>query len=325
MTIKEFIGEIKSKKPPIPKSQLEILEKAVGTKLPDDYRRFLINCNGGYVGGRFWFQGRKSKDAVAEVGINHIGGFRKQTYFSLAWARETYAGRIPKELLWIMDDPFGNAICLGINGRHREKIYFWDHENEPDPRKWNGKVTTAGNIHRIANSFSEFVAGLQELSEELETSEPDDTEAERRRLRKGKLPTKLASHCRRASKEFPEVRDWVRLVALKVFDKMGSWDLWKNEESFMLLDFAVWLDDCGRLNPDPVSLNRVYDAFECWMIDNDDVFGFGGYNSYVIQDWWKDRIKKGMLKDGRSGVRFTSPVISRLLKTLRAWSVQEKK
>ena len=85
---------------------------------------------------------------------------------SLAWARACYAGRIPVDLLWIMGDPFGNAICLGVGGTHRGRIYFWDHEMEPDPDSWDGQVDTAGNVSLIAGSFAEFVAGLRPTSDE---------------------------------------------------------------------------------------------------------------------------------------------------------------
>ena len=42
-------------------------------------------------------------------------------------------------------------------------MYFWDHEEEPDPDEWDGSVDGAGNIQRVAESFSEFVAGLRRL------------------------------------------------------------------------------------------------------------------------------------------------------------------
>ncbi len=75
--------------------------------------------------------------------------------------RGDYQGRIPDDLLWIADDPFGNAICIGIRGRYFGKVYFWDHEREPDEKTWDGSVETAGNIQFLANSFRQFVAGLK--------------------------------------------------------------------------------------------------------------------------------------------------------------------
>src|SRR5690606_37347968 len=95
--------------------------------------------------------------------INHVGGFRQEAHFSLGYLRSMYQegeDRIPEELIWIMDDPFGSAICLGVKGEHRGRVYFWDHENEPDPEQWDGRVETAGNIVLLANTFTDFVAGL---------------------------------------------------------------------------------------------------------------------------------------------------------------------
>jgi hypothetical protein len=64
-----------------------------------------------------------------------------------------------------MDDPFGNAICIGVSGKHRGKVFFWDHECEPDPESWDGEVSSAGNIELISGSFSDFVAGLRRPEE----------------------------------------------------------------------------------------------------------------------------------------------------------------
>jgi hypothetical protein len=65
-----------------------------------------------------------------------------------------------------MDDPFGNAICLGVSGKHRGKVYFWDHEHEPDEEDWDGRVETAGNVKLLAASFTDFVAGSRELEDD---------------------------------------------------------------------------------------------------------------------------------------------------------------
>jgi hypothetical protein len=123
------------------------------------------NCNGGYVGGRYWYSGTNPEGREIEAGVHHIGGFREEPYFSLLWFWHCLEDRIPDALIWIHDDPFGNAICLGVAGEHRGRIYFWHHENEPDPDGWDGAVETAGNVTLIANSFTDYVAGLHELAD----------------------------------------------------------------------------------------------------------------------------------------------------------------
>jgi hypothetical protein len=168
--VAEFLKHINKKKPPAPAKELARLEAELGVALPGDYRQFLIECNGGHVGGALWFRGPTPEGQRADAGVHHVGGFRKQSYFSLDWARRCYQDddelRIPRELLWIMDDPFGNAICLGITGPYRGGVYFWDHEEEPDPEEWDGSVETAGNLQLLAKSFTDFVAGLAPLSED---------------------------------------------------------------------------------------------------------------------------------------------------------------
>ncbi len=164
MTIDEFIAQVKDKSPPAPVDKLAQFEADIGHAFPEDYRSFLANCNGGYVGGRYWYRGRNPEGQEVEAGVHHIGGFRSESCFSLPGHWRTYSGRIPGSLIWIHDDPFGNAICLGVVGEHRGRVYFWDHENEPD-EDWDGSVESAGNLTLIANSFTEYVAGLGELSD----------------------------------------------------------------------------------------------------------------------------------------------------------------
>jgi hypothetical protein len=166
VTIDEFVRRIEDRGPPLVPEDLAAFEREIGHALPEDYRAFLETCNGGYAGGRFWFRGPTPEDESADAGVNDFGGLRDDHgYLSLREARETYQGeedRIPRSLIWIADDPFGNAICLGLDGLERGRIYFWDHENEPDPDEWDGEVDTAGNLQLLAESFSEFVAGLRE-------------------------------------------------------------------------------------------------------------------------------------------------------------------
>ena len=159
MTIDEFLSVIDKKLAPAPPERLSAFERTIGHTLPDDYRQFLVACNGGYVGGALWFNGPTPNGTSADAGVHHIGGFRKEWHFSLPEHRECYVGRIPAALVWVMNDPFGNAICVGLSGPHRGQVFFWDHENEPD-EDWDGSVESAGNLQLLANSFTEFIAGL---------------------------------------------------------------------------------------------------------------------------------------------------------------------
>jgi hypothetical protein len=39
-------------------------------------------------------------------------------------------------------------------------VYFWVHDEQPDPDEWDGKVETADNVRLLAHSFTDFIAGI---------------------------------------------------------------------------------------------------------------------------------------------------------------------
>ncbi len=160
MTPASFIKFIKKKSPPATESEVVAFERMINGKLPADYRDFLLACNGGYVGGRLWFMEPTPTGKIADAGVHHIGGVRAERHLSLRAAFDCYANRIPQDLIWIMDDPFGNAICLAFRGPHRGRVFFWDHEHEA-PKNGGLTIEGAGNLQLLANSFSEFVCGLR--------------------------------------------------------------------------------------------------------------------------------------------------------------------
>jgi hypothetical protein len=166
MLVADLLAAIDDKQAPTTPEQrsvfgvaLATFEATLGHTLPADYRDFLSQCNGGYVGGALWFKGPTPEGKPADAGVHHVGGFRAEWHFSLPEHRTCYDGRIPAELVWVMDDPFGNAICVGLSGTRRGAVFFWDHENEPQDG-WDGTFETAGNIQLLANTFAEFVEGL---------------------------------------------------------------------------------------------------------------------------------------------------------------------
>ena len=59
------------------------------------------------------------------------------------------------DLLAFGTDDFGNALCIGLCGPRRAKIYFWDHEDDIAGALGMGMEVAPEGIHQ--NEF--FVAG----------------------------------------------------------------------------------------------------------------------------------------------------------------------
>jgi hypothetical protein len=161
-----------SETPPPSLGEVEAFEAEIGATLPDDYRQFLLRCNGGRLDWH-WFHGPTPEGRRWTAVIDSVGGLREEPDLSLRDARRCYQGgepQIPRPLLWIMGDPGGNGICLGLSGRYRGRVYFWIHDEQPDPEEWDGGVESAGNVILLADSFTDFVAGM-------DPSEPGDEPA----------------------------------------------------------------------------------------------------------------------------------------------------
>ena len=134
---------------------LKLLESFIGVGLPKKYRLFMSEYNGGCPEpSSFYFA-----DGDEGSSINCFFGINRGN--SNDWVRcfKVYLGRIPEDTLPIAADAFGNLICIGIKGKVREKIFFWDHELE----KSDGELPDYSNMKLIANNFEVFLSGLYEL------------------------------------------------------------------------------------------------------------------------------------------------------------------
>ena len=93
--------------------QLFEFEQMHELKLPDDYRSFLLEHNGGRPNPEiidFIQYGRSQSDIV-----NYLGGIHNGEYWSrLEWHINSLKGRIPSGFIPIDDDPGGNVYLLGV-------------------------------------------------------------------------------------------------------------------------------------------------------------------------------------------------------------------
>jgi len=137
-------------------------EQRIGARLPEEYRVFLVDHNGGTpVPNHFNTLGESGGSRLNEFYGLHDG----PSYANLEDSYEVYLGRMPASVIPIASDPFGNAICIGISGCEAGKIIFWDHDLEGT----EDEQPYFGNITLIANSFNEFLDGLFEWQNPFET------------------------------------------------------------------------------------------------------------------------------------------------------------
>ncbi|KAA5539775.1 WGR domain-containing protein [Roseiconus nitratireducens] len=136
-------------------SAIRRLEKQLGTKLPDDYRRFLIVQNGG----------RPEPGFIRIPGVSYIdnvdAGFLYGLYpdarpgESLSWGIEVNGAVLPKGHLPIA---YGSDIFTLALGKHYGCIYFWNHESDDVNDRTGAFRVSAG--HLLANSFDEYLTRI---------------------------------------------------------------------------------------------------------------------------------------------------------------------
>ncbi len=148
MKIKDHIGA------PASPETIKTFEENHGINLPDDYRDFLQSQNGGrpeMTSRVFTFQ--KEDGSTSDSLVDWFSGLIESEEYSLEEDMDIYEDRIPKGMLPIACDPFGNLILLGVREQSTSGVWFWDHEIEPTG------VTESG-IYKVAPSFGQFIESL---------------------------------------------------------------------------------------------------------------------------------------------------------------------
>jgi hypothetical protein len=119
-------------------------EQRSGILLPEQYKKFLQQQNGG-------------RPALGEFDVPSWGDSIVNSFYGIAVGdssdvertMRSFSDVIPSHMIPIGNDPGGNQICIGIKGTSLGKIYFWDHESWDDD---GGAETPI----EIASSLEEF-------------------------------------------------------------------------------------------------------------------------------------------------------------------------
>jgi hypothetical protein len=135
-------------------AEIGAFSNSIGGTLPDDYKSFLKNENGGRPKPK-GFSYSTLDGRVEDGAVHYFFALYRERVGSLQKSFARFKKRMPAGYLPIGIDAFGNLIVLKTVPAEPGKIYFWDHEMEDDE-----KPPTLENMFLIANSFSEFVENL---------------------------------------------------------------------------------------------------------------------------------------------------------------------
>lgn len=170
-------GKIK----PMSEAEISTIEKELGGRFPDDYRRFLATF------GASTFNGASPDNPYVVFRTlnplpSHITNTDKALFnafygadrdglegYSLRARARFFKGRMPETIIPIGDDGGAGLICLGIKGAEAGKVYYWDQANEPldeedyleDFGKQRPPEAMFQNVYLIANSFDDFLHRLE--------------------------------------------------------------------------------------------------------------------------------------------------------------------
>lgn len=96
-------------------------EKRIGFNLPEDYRQFLIENNGGVFSDEFVVD-----DKIGRVALNVLFGLGLRDEFSLSFWYDEMEGEIPDNSVLIGVDPGGAFLLLSMEPE-LAGVYFYDH------------------------------------------------------------------------------------------------------------------------------------------------------------------------------------------------------
>lgn len=140
--------QITDSSPPLSETEIQELEKKLGFNLPESYRRFLMETNGGIPKPNHF----ETETAVGSSLILSELDLSKSDVLDTFYA---VTGIIPKHLITIGHDIFGNYIFLSLEGEDRGSLYFWIHD---DPKMMDEyENLLIDKLDFIASDFEEFI------------------------------------------------------------------------------------------------------------------------------------------------------------------------
>jgi hypothetical protein len=151
---------MKERGPQVTEAQVEAFERAYGHRLPEDYRQFLLEVNGGRLD-------RANREFALGV-VNNLFSLddTENDIGDLATQANRERPHLPNpDLLLIGHDDGCGILLLALAGEHRGEVWLQItvDERPPDanPRvEWQDRR----DMRKLAGSFEQFMRSLRPLS-----------------------------------------------------------------------------------------------------------------------------------------------------------------
>jgi hypothetical protein len=146
--------------PSINEAEVAAFEKQFGHSLPDDYRRFLLEINGGRLADE--------NTSFAYGVVNALFSLDVKDHAAadlLTNATEMRELLPSPDLLYVGYDEGGGHILIALAGEHRGTVW-WENTGDPRPVGSNPRVEwfKRRDMKKLADSFDEFLRSLKPMS-----------------------------------------------------------------------------------------------------------------------------------------------------------------
>jgi hypothetical protein len=133
------------------KEMISEFEQHIGFILPADYKKFLMDYNGGTAQKRYstFFVEALGQEIPLDV-LYRLNVDK----FDLKKLNDEYMDDLFENTIIIGDD-HGNGLFVLINSSKMKGVYYWDHS------QYFEQSSKAQNIYKISDDFQEFLDGLK--------------------------------------------------------------------------------------------------------------------------------------------------------------------
>jgi hypothetical protein len=150
---------MKERGPQVTEAQIRAFEQSYGHPLPDDYRQFLLDVNGGRLD-------RANREFDQGV-VNRLFSLEDTDDDSRDLATRANRERksLPSpDLLLIGHDDGSNSLLLALAGEHRGEVWFMVDDERPEDANPRVLWHDRRDMRKVADSFEQFMRALRPLS-----------------------------------------------------------------------------------------------------------------------------------------------------------------